>query len=420
MPFFAEMKRTGHWVAAAIVALLALGAAACGDGEGVPAKGKVTHALTLNSATYSYNAAGLVTSVSDLKGTRTVSAPGAGVSSSVGGKTYTYDQSGRLVQKGDLSLSYGPDGQVATARRGTDTWSFIYDEAGNRVAKLKNGKFVAAYIDGSYLTDDGFVDPVKVAGVIVGVLDKGTFKPLATDPRGTVLSAEDGTPNLPTAYGERTSRPATSPALDYVEKGYDADLGFVRMGVRDYDPFISQFTTPDPLFFEDLDRVAKSPVEGNLYSYAGNNPVSFVDPTGTHMADVRVQTPLRQGAPDSLALGFWNGLKDFLLGRNNATIPDNATNRSRFAQGYGAGTTAGSWLYKGSDAYQTAQAALAPAECKPCGAILDKRSAERRRVFDTSTSRRNSVDSYAKASGGEVAGGAKGEVNVSVTRSKPW
>ena len=132
-----------------------------------------------------------------------------------------------------------------------------------------------------------------------------------------------------------------------------------------YDPVLGQFTTPDPLFFEDLDRVAKSPVEGNLYSYAGNNPVSFVDPTGTHMADVRVQTPLRQGAPDSLALGFWNGLKDFLLGRNNATIPDNATNRSRFAQGYGAGTTAGSWLYKGSDAYQTAQAALAPAECKP-------------------------------------------------------
>lgn len=74
--------------------------------------------------------------------------------------------------------------------------------------------------------------------------------------------------------------PSLAPAIDYVEKGYDADLGLVRMGVRDYDAILGRFTTPDPLFLEELKRCADSPVECNLYSYAAGNPLLFVDPSG--------------------------------------------------------------------------------------------------------------------------------------------
>jgi hypothetical protein len=52
------------------------------------------------------------------------------------------------------------------------------------------------------------------------------------------------------------------------------------MGVREYDPKLSQFLSPDPLYLEDLEKCQSSPLQCSLYAYAGGNPISFVDPTG--------------------------------------------------------------------------------------------------------------------------------------------
>ncbi|HTE55051.1 MAG TPA: RHS repeat-associated core domain-containing protein [Kofleriaceae bacterium] len=230
-------------------------------------------------ATYSYTRQGQLDRIEDDRGSRAVFR-GTRATATVAGIPYRYDSSGRVIARGDTTFDYGPDGHLSAAHVGSRTLTYDYDADGNRLLKREAGVPVAAYLGGGYLTDDGFISPVKIGGRVAGVLEDGAFRLVATDPRGTLLADQDGTPQLASPYGVRATRPDLSAALDYVEKAYDPDLGSVRMGVRDYDPLLGQFWTPDPLFLEAIEKCAGSPVECNLYSYARNNPVSFVDPDG--------------------------------------------------------------------------------------------------------------------------------------------
>jgi len=53
---------------------------------------------------------------------------------------------------------------------------------------------------------------------------------------------------------------------------YDNDTGLVHFGARDYDPMIGRWISKDPILFNGG--------QVNLYVYAGNDPVNYVDPSG--------------------------------------------------------------------------------------------------------------------------------------------
>lgn len=57
--------------------------------------------------------------------------------------------------------------------------------------------------------------------------------------------------------------------MDFTLNGFDRELDAVRMGHKYYDPNAKMFYTPDNFFLENPEKILKSPVEGNLYSYAG-------------------------------------------------------------------------------------------------------------------------------------------------------
>lgn len=192
------------------------------------------------------------------------------------------DDLGRTTLRDDLVMTYGPDGQLAWATRGGAVWTFSYDEAGQRLLKYTNGVPVAAYPEEGYLDASGLVQPVKVAGRTVGLLVNGTFEPRSTDLLGSPIADLNGAPRIASPYGSRLldGHPARTAALDYVEKGFDADLGLVRMGVRDYDPERALFVSPDPLYLESPNLCVESALDCMLYAYARSNPLLYVDPEG--------------------------------------------------------------------------------------------------------------------------------------------
>jgi RHS repeat-associated protein len=231
-----------------------------------------------HSSTYTYDAAGLPLRTIDEAGDRTFVR--SATKWSVGGVDYLLDRSGRVVQRGSLRVSYGPSGQIEGAADGARAWSYVVDETGARIARRVGGRTVEAWVSGGYLDDAGFVLPVLVDNRAVGVVEHGVYKPVVTDPRGTLLGEADEPMLLPTPYGQRASHPRLARVIDFLGKGWDPDLQLSRQGVRDYDPKLGQFWQPDPLYLEALDKVAAAPVDGNLYSFAHDDPLRFADPSG--------------------------------------------------------------------------------------------------------------------------------------------
>jgi RHS repeat-associated protein len=208
-----------------------------------------------------------------------------------GGAERVLDAIGRVVQAGDRTFAYGPDGQIATVTRGDTRVSYLYDESGERLVESVGGAPSAAFVDGVYLTPSEIDEPIRVGGRLAGLLRNGQFELLASDVRGTVQADRDGTLRPAAPYGERDVHPDVARVEDYASRGYDDDLGATRMGVRDYDPAAALFLQPDPLFLEHPDKCIDSPVECTLYGYATNRPLDYEDPTGTEATSEPEPTP---------------------------------------------------------------------------------------------------------------------------------
>jgi RHS repeat-associated protein len=230
--------------------------------------------------TWDFDANGMPSSIVDVSGTRELKRVGAVLTADA--RQYVYDALGRVAAVDQRTLVYGPDGEIASVvQPALASVDYVYDETGQRVGKKRGGVPEAVILAGTYVEATGSYEPVHVGDRIVGVIRAGTFQLLETDSRGSVLANRTGgAARAVSPFGARATRPDVAAALDYVEKGFDTDLGTVRMGARDYDPYLAQFWTPDPLFLSRIDECARSPVECNLYSYARNNPLTFTDPTG--------------------------------------------------------------------------------------------------------------------------------------------
>ncbi len=224
--------------------------------------------------------------------------------------TGSYDAQDRLLAYGDATYSYTANGELASQATPAGTTTYQYDVVGNLLSvTLPNGTRIDYVIDGRNRRIGK-----KVNGTLVqGFLYRNRLKPVAElDGTGAVVArfVYGSSPIVPdylvkggTTYRiisdhlgsprlvVDTATETVVQRLDYDEFGqitldtnpgfqpfgfagglYDPHTKLTRFGVRDYDAETGRWTATDPSRFAGGDT--------NLYGYAIQDPVQFLDPLG--------------------------------------------------------------------------------------------------------------------------------------------
>lgn len=227
----------------------------------------------VGSATFSYDKAselekgGGVTYSFNKVGERTKATPETGPAT-----TYGYDQAGNLIsvkrpEEGKVSKiedSYAYDGSGLRASQtisGTTT-HMAWDVAGELPLLLTDGINGYVYGPGNMPVEQ---INAKEEPLYLHHDQQGSTR-LLTGSSGKVEGAYSYTP-----YGAIESHTGTaSTPLGYGAQYTSSDTGLIYLRARAYDPATAQFMSVDPMLAS-----TNAP-----YNYAGDNPTSYVDPTG--------------------------------------------------------------------------------------------------------------------------------------------
>ncbi|MHB8954814.1 MAG: RHS repeat-associated core domain-containing protein [Pirellulaceae bacterium] len=241
---------------------------------------------------YEYDEAGNRRAVHDNGATTTYTVNAMNQYLAVGTTSQSFDADGNLVasasSSGPENYTYDAEGRLVTVVTPQGTWNYEYDVFGNRVATIHNGQRTEYLIDPVGLGDVvaeydnsgnlrahythglGLVSRMDVSGPPAYFqFDAVGNTSQLTGPVGAVLNSYSYLP-----FGEPLSRSETVPT----PFTFGAQVGVMResngldyMRGRWYDPPLGRFTQQDPIGL----------AGGlNYYTYANNNPLTFVDPSG--------------------------------------------------------------------------------------------------------------------------------------------
>ncbi|RKR88587.1 intein/RHS repeat-associated protein [Micromonospora pisi] len=204
--------------------------------------------------------------------------------------TYTYDLAGntitRPVNGATQTLTWDPEGHLAsTSQTGLET-SYVYDASGNRLLRRDTGGGGSTlYLGGTelHLKTNGQVDGTRYYthnGTTVAVRGVTGLTWVSADHHGTSQvkidpDSLDVIRRRSTPFGEpRGTQPTTWPSQKGFVGGTQDPTGLTHLGAREYDPTTGRFISVDPV----IDTADPQQINGYAYSY--NSPVTFTDPDG--------------------------------------------------------------------------------------------------------------------------------------------
>lgn len=220
-------------------------------------------------------------------------------------ETYTYDAAGntetRKIGNADKqTFVWDDEGHLGSVTKVTDTTSYVYDTAGERLIR-RDTTGTTLYLPGGnelHLDKAGKVTGTRyyAAGeqtIAMRTAGKLTF--LLSDHHGTATTqitadtAQAVTRRKTTIFGAPRG---TQPMNWAGDKGFvggtiDKTTDLTHLGAREYDPSTGRFISVDPIL--DL----SDPQQMHGYTYGNNNPVVYADPTGLWIDNGHGQSEIR-------------------------------------------------------------------------------------------------------------------------------
>jgi RHS repeat-associated protein len=243
------------------------------------------------------------------------------------GSAYKVDGVNQLIEAEGATYTFDPNGNLATKTVGTRTWTyqtnrlnqivsitdpdqniakFTYDPSGKRLTKRIESKSKKAKIFRFFYLGDTEIGSVDEKGVIVELkipgnpnnpeapsiaieIRKEIYVPLY-DLQGNITCLLDpqrrkvvetyrysvyGEEEIINDMGRSVSDSSVGNPWRYKGKRVDKEMGLMYFGYRYYDAQVGRWVSPDPL----------GAIDGpNLYAYARNNPMKYVDYFGLNSA----------------------------------------------------------------------------------------------------------------------------------------
>jgi RHS repeat-associated protein len=207
-----------------------------------------------------------------------------------GGVNYTFDDDGYLITRGSDTFTYSARGELLSATVGGPTITYQYDGMARRIGKT-DATGTVQYLYGNSGNPYQMTASRDVAGNLTTYIydtagnlylfERGVARYyVATDQLGTPKAVTDVTGTVVKsveydAWGVKISD--TNPTFD-LPVGFaggitETTTGLVRFGWRDYEPGTGRWLARDPLLFRSAQM--------NLYIYAANDSINWIDPSGT-------------------------------------------------------------------------------------------------------------------------------------------